>query len=194
MILFLDTSVLVKLYIEEPGSERMREEAGQGEPVAVSVLAFAEIHATFSRRRREELLVDAELEQLRLGFANDWDELKQVPVGAAVLKLVPALCKNHPSGRPMRSISRARCFCTRKGWRFASLAPTAIFWRRQPRRDLPPSILCVLILIRLGPGGLERCQDASSLLIRNSPHFYFRGDVPQQSNYLDLRFGLETRF
>jgi predicted nucleic acid-binding protein len=96
LILFLDTSVLVKLYIAEPGSERMREAAGQGEPVAVSVLAFAEIHATFSRRRREELLMDAELEQLRLGFANDWDELKQVPVGAAVLRLVPDLCKNHP--------------------------------------------------------------------------------------------------
>jgi hypothetical protein len=43
LILFLDTSVLVKLYIAEPGSERMREAAGQGEPVAVSVLAFAEI-------------------------------------------------------------------------------------------------------------------------------------------------------
>jgi uncharacterized protein with PIN domain len=49
LILFLDTSALVKLYIAEPGSERMREAAGQGEPVAVSILAFAEMHATFAR-------------------------------------------------------------------------------------------------------------------------------------------------
>lgn len=96
MILFLDTSALVKLYIAEPGSERMREAAVRGEPVAVSVLAFAEIHATFARRRREELVTDAEIEQLRLSFADDWQELRQVPVGAAVLKLVPSLCNHHP--------------------------------------------------------------------------------------------------
>ena len=36
MILFVDTSVLVKLYIEEPGSERMREAAAQERPIAVS--------------------------------------------------------------------------------------------------------------------------------------------------------------
>jgi predicted nucleic acid-binding protein len=96
LILFLDTSALVKLYIAEPGSERMREAAGRGEPVVVSVLAFAEIHATFARRRREELMTDTELERLRLDFANDWEELKQVPIGAAVLKLVPGLCGHHP--------------------------------------------------------------------------------------------------
>lgn len=96
MILFLDTSALVKLYIAEPGSERMREFVARGEPVAVSVLAFAEIHATFRRRKREELLQSAELEELQLGFADDWEELTQIPVGSAVLKLVPGLCERHP--------------------------------------------------------------------------------------------------
>jgi predicted nucleic acid-binding protein len=96
LILFLDTSALVKLYIAEPGSERMREFVARGEPVAVSVLAFAEIHATFRRRKREELLQSAELEELQLGFADDWEELTQIPVGSAVLKLVPGLCERHP--------------------------------------------------------------------------------------------------
>jgi len=96
LILFLDTSALVKLYIAEPGSERMREFVARGEPMAASVLAFAEIHATFTRRRREELLQASELEQLQLAFANDWEELTQVPVGSAVLQLVPGLCGRHP--------------------------------------------------------------------------------------------------
>jgi len=96
LILFLDTSALVKLYIAEPGSERMHEFVTRGEPVAVSVLAFAEIHATFRRRKREELLQSAELEELQLVFADDWEELTQVPVGSAVLKLVPGLCERHP--------------------------------------------------------------------------------------------------
>jgi predicted nucleic acid-binding protein len=96
LILFLDTSALVKLYISEPGSERMREAALRGKPVAASDLAFAEIHATFARRRREELLLPAELEQIQLAFTDDWEKLTQVSLGAAVLKLVPGLCQRHP--------------------------------------------------------------------------------------------------
>lgn len=96
MILFVDTSVLVKLYIAEPGSERMRQSAAQEVRIAASVLAFAEIHATFARRRREALLLASELEELLLRFADDWEGLLQVPVGAEVLAFVPELCKRHP--------------------------------------------------------------------------------------------------
>jgi uncharacterized protein len=96
LILFLDTSALVKLYIAEAGSERVREAAIEGEDVAVSVLAFAEINATFSRRRREGLLAAVEYQDLRICFSDDWRGLTQVPVGPEVLALVPGLCENHP--------------------------------------------------------------------------------------------------
>ena len=96
MILFVDTSVLVKLYIAEPGSERMREAVVKEEQIAASVLAFAEIHAALARRRREGLLLPREHEELRLRFADDWEELMQVPVSAEILAFVPGLCKRHP--------------------------------------------------------------------------------------------------
>ena len=96
MILFVDSSALVKLYIAEPGSEPMRETTAQGDSVAASRLAFAEIHATFARRRREGLLLTSEFEQLRRRFAEDWEELTQVPVGTEVLALVPGLCDRYP--------------------------------------------------------------------------------------------------
>jgi len=96
LILVLDTSALVKIYISEPGSERMRAVVSQGDPKVASVLAFAEMHATFARRRREELLLPAELEQIRSGFGDDWERLTQIPVGEAVLRLVPGLCERHP--------------------------------------------------------------------------------------------------
>ncbi len=54
------------------------------------------MHATFARRKREELLLATELEQIRLSFAEGWEELTKVSVGAAVLKLVPSLCERHP--------------------------------------------------------------------------------------------------
>jgi predicted nucleic acid-binding protein len=96
LILVLDTSALVKIYISEPGSERMRGAVARDEPKAASVLAFAEMHATFARRRREELLLPTELEQIRDSFGDDWEELTQIPVGEAVLRLVPGLCERHP--------------------------------------------------------------------------------------------------
>jgi predicted nucleic acid-binding protein len=96
LILWVDTSALVKLYIAEPGSERMREVAAESGPVAASHLAFAEIHATFARRRREGLLLATEFDELRHRFAGDWLELTQVPTGAEILALVPGLCERHP--------------------------------------------------------------------------------------------------
>lgn len=95
-MLFLDTSALVKVYISEPGSERMREAAAGDEPKVASVLAFAEMHATFARRRREELLTPSELEQVQRDFGDDWERLTRISVGDAVLRLVPGLCERHP--------------------------------------------------------------------------------------------------
>jgi predicted nucleic acid-binding protein len=96
LILFVDTSVLVKLYIAEAGSKRMREAVAQEGRVAASLLAFAEIHATLARRRREGLLLASEFDQLRLRFAEDWKELTHVPMGSEVLALIPGLCDRHP--------------------------------------------------------------------------------------------------
>ena len=42
MILYLDTSALVKLYIEEPGSERVREALNEAPIVSTSRVAYVE--------------------------------------------------------------------------------------------------------------------------------------------------------
>ena len=96
MILFLDTSALVKLYIAEPGSERMQAAAADAERAATSPSSYAEIHATFARRGREGLLQGDELDQLRQQFGEDWEELLRVPSLDEVLTLVPGLCARYP--------------------------------------------------------------------------------------------------
>lgn len=96
MILFLDTSALVKLYIAEPGSERLREAVSRDEPLVVSILAFPEFHATVARRTREGLLEAEEREQIHQSFAEDWKALTQVPLGAQVLTSIRALCETYP--------------------------------------------------------------------------------------------------
>ena len=53
MILYLDTSALVKLYVREAGSALVRRETNAAEAVATSVVAYAEARAAFARLLRE---------------------------------------------------------------------------------------------------------------------------------------------
>lgn len=95
MILFLDTSALVKLYISEPGSQAMVRRLSD-QLVALSPLVYAEAHATFARRQRENLVTTAETQQLVDSFESDWQTALQIPVSEEVLALVPKLCDQHP--------------------------------------------------------------------------------------------------
>ena len=53
MILYLDTSSLVKLYLDEIHAEAVRQLAGQAEVLATSKVAYPEAMAALSRRFRE---------------------------------------------------------------------------------------------------------------------------------------------
>ena len=50
MILFCDTSALVKLYIVEPQSDQMNALVAEAEAVAVVRIAWAGFHAALARR------------------------------------------------------------------------------------------------------------------------------------------------
>ncbi len=55
MILYLDTSALVKLYVRETGSVRVRNWLNKATAAATSVVAYAEARATFARLHRSAL-------------------------------------------------------------------------------------------------------------------------------------------
>jgi predicted nucleic acid-binding protein len=94
VIFFADSSALIKLYLAEDGSDHMR--AVTDRPFAVSLLAYGEIHAAFARRRRDGLIAATEYEDLRQRFAEDWDQLMQVPVSREALAPIPRLCERYP--------------------------------------------------------------------------------------------------
>lgn len=78
MILFADTSALIKLYVEEAGSVVMAERVRQAR-MALSVLAYAEAYATFARRLRESLLTAEEHAGVAERFERDWQGVIHVP-------------------------------------------------------------------------------------------------------------------
>jgi predicted nucleic acid-binding protein len=95
VILFADTSALVKLYIEEAGSAAMAERARHVR-LALSVLAYAEVYSTFARRLREALLTSEEHDELVERFERDWQGVIVVALRPALVGRIPRLVREHP--------------------------------------------------------------------------------------------------
>lgn len=72
MILYLDTSSLVKLYVAEAGSDAVRELVNDATIVATSVIAYPEIRAALSRLRREGSLNRPAFSAIKHCFDQDW--------------------------------------------------------------------------------------------------------------------------
>ena len=72
MILFCDTSALIKLYIVEDGSDALKTQLSSAEAVAVCRIAWAEAHAALSRRAREVPKDAFTIEQVKAALVADW--------------------------------------------------------------------------------------------------------------------------
>ena len=81
MTLFLDSSSLVKLYVEEPGSDDVHRLLQEADVVITSVIAYAEVRASFGRRRRERLMSGADCSAAIRQFELDWTRFASIPVG-----------------------------------------------------------------------------------------------------------------
>ena len=86
MILYLDTSALVKLYVREPGSTVLRAHAAKAGALATSVVAYAETRAAFARLRQSGVSSDTRHQQRLQQFERDWESLLRVELAAEVLR------------------------------------------------------------------------------------------------------------
>lgn len=75
MILFCDTSALLKLYIAEQESDVLKARVLEAEAVAVCRIAWAEAHAALSRRAREVPEDAAVIGQAKTALSADWPRL-----------------------------------------------------------------------------------------------------------------------
>lgn len=72
MILYLDTSSLVKLYVDEEGSGKIETLVKSATVVATSIVAFPEARAAFARRFREKSFTSAAYGRIKTCFEKDW--------------------------------------------------------------------------------------------------------------------------
>ena len=84
MTLYLDTSSLVKLYVEEAGSSDVRRLITGATVVATSVVAYAETRAALSRLRRTGYLTPTQFSAAKRKFDAQWPALLSLEVTAAI--------------------------------------------------------------------------------------------------------------
>jgi len=93
--LYLDSSVIVKLYIEEPDSEAIAARVQSATLIATSAIAYAEVRATFARRRREGILSPEELATVCRRFDADWASFQTVDANDVLVRTAGALSDSH---------------------------------------------------------------------------------------------------
>jgi len=74
VILFCDTSALLKLFIDEQGSDSMIEASSSSEGIAVCRITWAESMAAFARRTRFKGASQFGLAQARSMFERAWPD------------------------------------------------------------------------------------------------------------------------
>ena len=87
MILYLETSNLVKLYVREADSGEISSLVSKAEAVAASIVAYAEARAAFARKFREKGITEDDHKRIKKDLDSDWEKL-------FVIKLTDVLVKS----------------------------------------------------------------------------------------------------
>ena len=95
MIVYLDTSSLVKLYVEEDGSAKVDSLVRSSEIVATSLIAYAEARAAFARRFREKAFTKDEFDLLKEFFERDWSKHLILSITGDLIRLAGDLAEKH---------------------------------------------------------------------------------------------------
>ena len=95
MMLYLDTSALIKRYVDEDGSGRVNELWDGATGIATSVVAFAEMIAALNRKLREGVLAAREYSRTASSFKSDYRSIILVPVSAGLNERIETLVRKH---------------------------------------------------------------------------------------------------
>jgi uncharacterized protein len=93
VILYLDTSALVKLYVPEAESAEVQEMVAAAEVSATSQLAYVEAKAAFARKRRERGIPAVGYRTLTRDFDRDWGTYFVVDISAEVVRFAAELAE-----------------------------------------------------------------------------------------------------
>ena len=95
MIVYLDTSSLVKLYVEESESDHIEHLVGEASLVATSVVAYAEARSALARLCREGSLTAEEHAAAKADLELDWPHFLAIEVTPSIWRSAGDLAEKH---------------------------------------------------------------------------------------------------
>ncbi len=95
MILYLDTSALVKLYAVEEGREEVEQALEKADRVATCAVAYAEARTALARKLREGVFSKEEHREAVTALDEDWRTLEVLSVTENVARFAGDLAERH---------------------------------------------------------------------------------------------------
>lgn len=86
MIVYLDTSAWVKLYVRDDGSKELHKLIRKAQALAASVVAYPEARAAFARLKAEGLTSDAKHQQRLAQLNMDWENMLRVELTPTIVR------------------------------------------------------------------------------------------------------------
>ena len=95
MILYLETSALVKLYAVEEGREEVERAVEEAGRIVTSAVAYAEARAALARKLREDVFSEEEHREAVTALDEDWRTLEVLSVTENVARFAGDLAERH---------------------------------------------------------------------------------------------------
>ena len=95
MILYLDSSAIVKQYVDELGSAEVRQAVAESKINGTSVISRAEVIATFRKTVRMGILQEKEATKMRRTFDRGWPDLVRTRVTERLIRHASTLAWTH---------------------------------------------------------------------------------------------------
>jgi len=95
-VTYFDTSALIKLYVEEPGSRAVSTLVTETGSVATAKVALVEVHAGLARRRRAGDLSVVAYERTCRQFEEQWRTYVRLDLRDDILGQARELVQRHP--------------------------------------------------------------------------------------------------
>jgi predicted nucleic acid-binding protein len=86
VILYLDTSALIKLYVDEEGAPQVRTGVRDADVAATCEIAYAELRAALARHHRDGSLKATEYRRALRDLHNDWQQFVLITVGSSLVR------------------------------------------------------------------------------------------------------------
>ena len=95
MIVYLDTSSLVKLYVEEIDSEKIKSFAHKAAAVSTSKIAYAEARAAFARKQKEEEFSLKVLRKIVEDLNRDWESYFEIEITDGLIRFAGDIAEKY---------------------------------------------------------------------------------------------------